>query len=400
MLGKKIYLVGGAVRDTILGFEVKDKDYVAVGYKDEDFKHLKKVGKDFSVFLREDGSELALARQEKKIAKGYNGFEMNTNGVTLEDDLSRRDLTINSIAFDQEVKGYIDPFNGLDDIKRKTLRHISPAFTEDPLRVLRVARFRATFGISWKIHHSTKVLVYQMRDELKSLQKDRVYKEIEKVLKLKESHIFFETMFELGVLDIVFPNIYSLTTLKEGSIYHLEGSVFIHTMQMLKLSQNSSPLIKLSILFHDIAKPHCYRVYGNSAGHEKVELVESRIDFEIPTKLKKAMLFLIKYHIKISLINEMSAKKLATFLESFKKDKQLLEDLIKLYKVDNQERETLYEKEKLDFTKVLKIFDMISEYSPKKWISEQKEPPKGEVIAMHIHNKNISFVKKIMGNVQ
>ncbi len=395
MIEKKIYLVGGAVRDKILGTPNYDKDYVAVGYTKDDFSHLMQVGKDFPVFIDENGCELALARVERKIASGYNGFSMDTHDVSLEEDLIRRDLTINSIAYDEQNDIIIDPFGGRLDLEKKILKHTSEAFVEDPMRVLRLARFRAKYGYTWKIHHTTKVLVYQMREELKYLQADRVYKEIDKILELENTHIFFETLFELGVLDIVFPNIYTLTTLKEGSVYHLESTVFEHTMMVMKNLSNSSKLLKLSALYHDIAKPYCYRKYGNSAKHDKKELVEERLDIQIPVKLQKKMLTIIENHIKIYILHEMKASKIASFFEQFRKDKKLFEDLIVFSDADNEGRICLKDKHFLPKEMLLNIFDKISTYSPKQWIDEQdKEDVSNEAIKQHIHKYNIGIVKK------
>ena len=157
--------------------------------------------------------------------------------VSLYEDLKRRDLTINAIALEEETQTYHDPFNGIKDLKNKILRHVSEAFCEDPLRVLRIARFRARLGIEWKIHASTKVLIYKMRDELLFLDKNRVYREVEMVFLGNNSYVFFNTLFELGVLDIIFPKIYMLTTLKEGNLHHLESSVFAHTMEVLRIAE-------------------------------------------------------------------------------------------------------------------------------------------------------------------
>eukprot|EP01022_Parablepharisma_sp_SALTPOND_P014001 TRINITY_DN18840_c0_g2_i1.p1 TRINITY_DN18840_c0_g2~~TRINITY_DN18840_c0_g2_i1.p1 ORF type:complete len:438 (+),score=32.30 TRINITY_DN18840_c0_g2_i1:301-1614(+) len=375
-----------------MGLEIKDKDFVAVGFEASGFSHLERVGKDFPVFLREDGSELALARKERKISSGYNGFEAETKDVSLEEDLKRRDLTINSIAYDESTKTYIDPYKGREDIEKKVLRHTSEAFVEDPLRVLRLARFRARFGDEWRVHPSTKVLVLKMRDELESLQKDRVWKEIEKVLLAKNSYLFFETLFELGVLDVVFPHIYELTRIKEGTPWHKEGSVFIHTMMVLRKLDSESLLLKLTALYHDIAKPYCYRTYGNAAGHEKIELVEPKLDMQIPTRLKKKMLFLIKYHIKIAKLQEMRVQKVASFFEEFRRDEELLDDLIKFcYAVDRgritESAPLEREEEKLKST-----LKQIVSYSPKEWIESQSPKPSGEQIAQHIHCKNIEMV--------
>lgn len=397
MIDKKIYLVGGAVRDTLLGEPNYDKDYVAVGYTAEDFSHLKQVGKDFPVFITEDGDELALARTEKKISSGYNGFQMDVSNISLQEDLKRRDLSINSIAYDEQNDIFIDPFNGKDDLKKKTLKHTSEAFIEDPLRVLRLARIRAKYGYSWKIHHTTKVLVFNMKDELKSLQPDRVYKEVSKVLELENSHIFFETLFELGVLDVTFPSIHKLTTLKEGSVYHLESTLFEHTMMVLKNLSDKPALLKLTAIYHDIAKPHCYRTYGNSSKHDKVELVKPLIDMQLPVKLQKRMLFLIENHIKIYTFFEMKSSKIATFFESFRKDRKLLEELITFSDADNQGRICIKEKENLDRKLILSIFDDISNYSPKQWIdAQEKEELSANAIKQHLHDYNTSIVKKYL----
>jgi tRNA nucleotidyltransferase (CCA-adding enzyme) len=395
MLEKKIYLVGGAVRDKLLGEPNYDKDYVAVGYGSEEFSHLKMVGKDFPVFIDEEGHELALARVEKKISSGYNGFCMETANVSLEDDLKRRDLTINSIAYDESADKIIDPFNGKSDLDKKILRNTSEAFVEDPLRVLRLARFRAKYGYEWKIHHTTKVLVYKMRDELKALQADRVYKEIVKVLDLENSHLFFETLFELGVLDVIFPSIYELTALKEGSVYHMEDSCFIHTMWTLKNLKDQSKVLKLAAIYHDIAKPYCYRNYGNAAGHDKKDLIQPLLDIQIPVKLKKRILFLIENHIRVYLLDDMKASKIASFFESFKRDRKLLEELILLGDADNEGRICKKEKKSLPKEKLLAVFDEIFSYSPKEWIAEKnKDNISNEAIKQHIHNYNISVVKK------
>ncbi len=395
MLEKKIYLVGGAVRDRLLGLETYDKDFVAVGYTAQDFSHLKLVGKDFPVFIDENGCELALARVERKISKGYNGFETSTQNVTLEEDLKRRDLTINSMAYDEQTDTVIDPFNGRADLEKKVLRHTSEAFVEDPLRVLRIARFRAKLGYGWKIAPATKVLIYQMKEHLKELQPDRVYREVEKILDMENTHLFFETLFELGVLDAIFPSLYGLTTLKEGSVYHMEDSCFIHTMMVLKNLSKESRLLKLSALYHDIAKPYCYRTYGNSAKHDKIEIVEPLLDMQVPSKIKKRMLFIIENHIRVYILDTMKPSKVAQFFESFKRDKKLLEELIILSDADNQGRICIKEKKYLPKEKLLKCFELITDYSPKEWIDSQgKEKVSAEAIKQHIHRYNIEVVKK------
>ncbi|TLD81239.1 HD domain-containing protein [Helicobacter sp. MIT 11-5569] len=403
---KKIYLVGGAVRDALLGKPTKDKDYVAVGFSEEDFKHLPKVGKNFPVFLQKDGSQIALARREKKIQYGYNGFSTQTQQVSLYEDLKRRDLTLNAIALDETTQTYYDPFNGIKDLENKILRHISDAFCEDPLRVLRIARFRARFGIEWKIHPSTKILIYTMREELHHLEKNRVYQEVKMVLLDKDSYLFFETLFELGVLDVIFPHIYALTTLKEGNLHHLESSVFAHTMEVLKLvesqivplnfSKNARLILKFAALYHDIAKPYCYRTFGNSSGHDDINLVLPLLDISLPNSIKKPMLILIQNHIKIYLLATMRASKCVAFFESFKRDSLLLSLQILLLFADRNGRTSL-KPQHLDSnfkSTLLQTFDALNAYSPKEWIAQNK--PSKNAIKIHVLREKIKIIKQFL----
>ena len=207
----KIYLVGGAVRDKILGIPVKDRDYLVVGSTPEEMVKLgyKPIGKDFPVFLHpKTKEEYALARTERKVGKGYHGFKFYTSpNVTLEEDLRRRDITINAIAQDEDGNIY-DPFNGKDDIKNKIIRHVSDAFIEDPLRVLRVARFTA-LDVRFKVQIETLVLMKNMvsSGELKTLSVERVVLEISKGLEGKNPDIMLHYLCECGALNEVFPGL-------------------------------------------------------------------------------------------------------------------------------------------------------------------------------------------------
>lgn len=206
----KIYQVGGAVRDKLLGKPVKDRDWVVVGSTPEEMKSLgyKPVGKDFPVFLHpETKEEYALARTERKTGKGYKGFTFHTSSeITLEDDLVRRDLTINAMAEDEDGK-LIDPFGGEQDLKDSMLRHVSPAFVEDPLRVLRVARFAARFG--FKIANETMTLMQTISasGELEALVPERVWTELEKALGGKYPTRFLLVLRACNALKVLFPEI-------------------------------------------------------------------------------------------------------------------------------------------------------------------------------------------------
>ncbi len=205
----KIYLVGGAVRDQIMGLSVKDKDYVVVGSTSEEMVKLgyKPVGKDFPVFLHpKTHHEYALARTERKVSKGYKGFKVYASKeVTLEEDLKRRDLTINAIA--KDTKGqFFDPFQGIKDIKNKVLRHVSPAFVEDPIRVLRIARFSARFH-QFKIHPKTELILKQIvkSKEIEAVASERIWHEFSVGFSEKKSYLMFEVLHRCGALKLLLP---------------------------------------------------------------------------------------------------------------------------------------------------------------------------------------------------
>ena len=208
----KKYIVGGWVRDKLLGLQPKDRDFVIVGANEWDVKQLllqgyTQVGADFPVFLSPQGEEYALARIERKTGVGYDGFDVQTKNVTLEQDLSRRDLTINAIAFDQAKRTYIDPYNGQEDLKNKVLRHVSDAFKEDPLRVLRLARFAARYS-EFNVHPDTDKMVREMvqNGEIDHLTKERVYVEFEKACTENTPSIFFKYLNDIQALKVLLPD--------------------------------------------------------------------------------------------------------------------------------------------------------------------------------------------------
>ncbi len=215
----ELYIVGGKVRDYLLGRHSKDTDFVVVGSTPEKMLEMgyQQVGADFPVFLHpETGDEYALARTERKSGKGYHGFETDhSDTVTLEDDLKRRDLTINAMAIPAFSSNFkvIDPFGGEKDIDNKVLRHVSEAFADDPVRVLRLARFHARFGPEWSVHSDTLHFCTQMVDagELQHLTAERVWAELVKALSEPYPHLFFETLAICGAMDVVFPEMKSVT---------------------------------------------------------------------------------------------------------------------------------------------------------------------------------------------
>ena len=258
----KIYLVGGAVRDTLLNQTVVDKDYVVVGSSVEEMleQGYQQVGKDFPVFLHpKTQQEYALARTERKTGYGYQGFSCNANKqVTLEEDLLRRDLTINAIAQDEQGTLY-DPFQGIKDIEAKILRHVSQAFVEDPLRVLRVARFAARFHhLGFTVAPETLQLMTDIANsgELEHLTPERVWQECDKALGSQSPQIFFEVLRQCQALVVLFPEIDELFGVPQPEKWHPEIDSGIHTLMVLEqtslLSVNKA--VRFAALVHDLGK--------------------------------------------------------------------------------------------------------------------------------------------------
>lgn len=277
----KTYEVGGAVRDSLLGLPVKERDWVVVGASAEDLlaRGFRQVGKDFPVFLHpRTGEQYALARVERKIGPGYTGFAVDASPeVTLEQDLGRRDLTINAIARDEDGN-IIDPWNGRDDIEKRVLRHVSPAFREDPLRVLRVARFAARFApLGFTVAPETMQL---MRDivasgEIEALRPERVWQETEKALGEAAPRLYFEVLRECGALARVFPEIDALFGVPQPERWHPEIDAGVHTMMALEQAAALSPApeVRFAVLVHDLGKAATPKhLLPGHRGHEERSL--------------------------------------------------------------------------------------------------------------------------------
>lgn len=255
----KIYTVGGAVRDKLLGLPVSDRDYVVVGAAPEEMvrRGFRPVGKDFPVFLHPDThEEYALARTERKTARGYKGFQVYASPeVTLEEDLARRDLTMNAIAED-EAGNLLDPYRGADDIKRGILRHVSPAFVEDPVRILRVARFAARFGFS--IAPETLALMREMvaSGEVDALVPERVWQELSRGLMENKPSRMFEALRECGALARILPELDALFGVPQPAQWHPEVDTGVHVMMVVDYAaaQNQSLPVRFAALTHDLGK--------------------------------------------------------------------------------------------------------------------------------------------------
>ena len=318
------YVVGGAVRDELLGFAVKDKDFVVVGSTPEAMlaAGFKPVGKDFPVFLHpKTHDEYALARTERKTAKGYKGFVVHASPeVTLEEDLARRDLTINAIAKDDAGK-LIDPFNGLADIQAKILRHVSDAFAEDPVRILRAARFAARFT-DFNVAPATMILMRQMVEagEVDALVSERVWQELAKGLMEEKPSRMFDVLRECGALQRILPELNRLWGVPQPANHHPEVDTGVHTMLVVDYaaSQNFSLAIRFSALMHDLGKGTTpAEILPQHIGHEErsfnlVREVCKRI--KVPNDCKELAQIVAKFHGKLYQSLQMKPSTLLSFL--------------------------------------------------------------------------------------
>jgi tRNA nucleotidyltransferase (CCA-adding enzyme) len=282
MSALRIYLVGGAVRDRLLGRDVADRDYVVVGATPDEMSRLgyRPIGRDFPVFLHpETREEYALARTERKSGRGYHGFVFSTDpSVTLEQDLERRDLTINAMA-ENDDGTLVDPFGGARDIEARTLRHVSPAFAEDPVRVLRVARFAARYApLGFRVADDTLALMRRMVDdgEVEHLVPERVWAETKKALAEPAPSAFVQTLRACGALRTLFPEIDALYGVPQRAEFHPEVDTGKHLELVLDMAAKLAPkddLVGFAALTHDLGKALTPAdVLPRHIGHERAGL--------------------------------------------------------------------------------------------------------------------------------
>ena len=306
----QVYLVGGAVRDQLLRHPYHEKDYVVVGATPEQMLALgyQPVGKDFPVFLHpKTKDEYALARTERKSGHGYHGFEFYTDvAVTLEQDLIRRDLTINAIAMDEAGNIY-DPYGGQLDLENRLLRHVSDAFVEDPLRVLRIARFAARYkALGFKIADETLALMTELASsgELQALTPERVWKETSRALMEDHADEYFEVLRACGALKVLFPEIDALFGVPQRPEYHPEIDCGIHTMMSLQQACKGqySLDVRFAVLVHDLGKALTpaeelpRHIMHEERGIKPVTEVCDRM--RVPTYTKQLALAVCKEHLK------------------------------------------------------------------------------------------------------
>jgi tRNA nucleotidyltransferase (CCA-adding enzyme) len=323
----KTYLVGGAVRDALLNLPVKDKDWVVVGASPEEMlsQGYEQVGRDFPVFLHpETHQEYALARTERKSGSGYTGFVCySAPDVTLEQDLQRRDLTINAIAQDEQGRLY-DPYGGKADLDQRLLRHVSAAFNEDPLRVLRVARFAARFAhLNFVVAEETQALMRWMAEsgELNTLTPERVWKETEKALETRNPQVYFQVLRDCGALAVLFPELDNLYGVPAPAKWHPEIDTGIHTLMTLAIAAQLSPdiAVRFATLFHDVGKaltpPEKWPSHHGHgpAGVPLVAAVCQRL--RVPNAIRDLALLVTEFHDLVHTVERQSAETLVALFD-------------------------------------------------------------------------------------
>lgn len=324
----QIYLVGGAVRDSLLDIPVVDHDWVVVGATPAELLALgyQQVGKDFPVFLNPDThEEYALARTERKSGQGYTGFTCYAApDVTLEEDLLRRDLTINAIARSAEGE-LIDPYGGVADLQARVLRHVSDAFGEDPLRVLRVARFTARFAhLGFHIADETLALMRRMAHsgELAALTAERVWKETEKALQSQSPQVYFQVLRDCDALAVLFPEIDALFGVPAPAKWHPEIDTGVHTLMALAIAARLTPEVdvRFATLCHDLGKgltPKEFWPHHHGHGPAGVRLVEALCQrLRVPNPVRDLSKLVAEYHDLIHTVNKLRPETLLKLFDA------------------------------------------------------------------------------------
>ena len=324
----RVYLVGGAVRDRLLGLPVGERDWVVVGAAPEELvrQGYQSVGREFPVFLHpQTHEEYALARLERKVAPGYRGFTTQFSpAVTLEEDLRRRDLTINAMA-ESEAGEVIDPYGGQADLAARRLRHVSEAFVEDPVRILRVARFAARFAaLGFTVADDTLQLMQRMTlaGEVSALVPERVWQETERALGEARPEVFFETLRACGALAVIFPELDALFGVPQPPRWHPEVDTGVHVMLALRYAADAGApaAVRFAVLTHDLGKARTPRAHWPSHhGHEElgVPLIEALCErLKVPNGHRELAVLAGRYHTRVHRAGELKAATLLTLLEN------------------------------------------------------------------------------------
>lgn len=391
-----VYLVGGAVRDQLLNYPVTERDWVVVGSTPEALiaQGYRSVGRDFPVFLHpETKEEYALARTERKQGHGYRGFVTNYNPlVTLEEDLLRRDLTINAMAMD-ELGNIVDPYGGQADIAARCLRHVSPAFSEDPVRVLRVARLMARYvHMGFHVAEETACLMRKMvqNGDLEHLVAERVWQEWEKSLREPHPQLFIETLRSVGALRVILPELDALFGVPNALQYHPEVDSGIHSMQLLEavsqLTQDSQ--VRFAALVHDVGKG--VTPIGNwprHVGHEHygIPVLEKFCQrLKVPNEYRQLAILVIKYHLLAlqgPALHPNTIVDMLCALDAFRRPERFKQWLFACE--CNISQRSFW----------LSMYEACCEVNTKQWVTEELS---GERIKQNIANVRLQNIKKIL----
>ncbi len=324
----QVYLVGGAVRDRLLGRPVVERDWVVVGARPEELEreHYVPVGREFPVFLHpQTREEYALARVERKVGPGYRGFTTQfAPDVTLEEDLKRRDLTINAMA-ETPSGELIDPYGGRRDLEARILRHVSEAFVEDPVRILRVARFAARYAdLGFRVADETVALMKRMTEsgEVDALVPERVWHETERALGETRPDVFFETLRSCGALQKIFPEIEALYGIPQPVRWHPEIDTGVHVMLVVRYAAriNASARVRFAALTHDLGKALSPPDnWPSHRGHEEagVPLIEDLCDrLKVPNDYRELAVMTARHHASVHRAAELRPATLLKLLET------------------------------------------------------------------------------------
>ena len=364
-LGGTAYLVGGAVRDKFRGVQAHDKDYCVCGLTEktfsENFPQAEKFGKSFPVYsveIDKKFSEVAFARTEKKIGSGYRGFSVTFDkNISIEEDLFRRDTTINAMAIKILTGEIIDPFGGREDIEQKKIRAVSKHFTEDPVRALRAARQSAQFN--FEITAETLNAMNLCAKELHEEPGERIFSELENALKTDKPSIFFRSLDKADLLKVIFPEIYQLKGKTQPQNFHPEGDAYEHSLQILdEVSKvNKKPFVRFAALVHDIGKgitptdmlPHHYQ--HEKRGLKVLEKMSKKIP--MPNDWKKIAAFVISEHMRAPILSKTG--KIVDLLLKIYKSKISVDDFNDIIRADHKGLPFYLDNAKFFLNELLKV---------------------------------------------
>lgn len=399
--GMEFYLVGGAVRDSLMGIEPKDYDFVVVGEDEGSMvkRDFMPIMAEFPIFLDDNDNEWALARTEEKTGEGYKGFEVYSDpDVTLEEDLERRDFTINAMAYNPHSESVIDPYNGKKDIERETIRHVSDAFAEDPLRVLRACEFASRFDFI--IAEETVELCKEIAPELETIPGERIGMEVHKAMKNKHPSKFWIMTHETDALKVIFPELEDMMNIPAGPPHYHYEDAFEHTMMVLEDLNEENGIVKLMGLFHDIGKiktpkdelPHHYE--HPKHGQEIAEEVADR--WKLSNMLKDTILTATTEHGRFRKIPDMKKTgKIVSFVEKLQRHKNpnIVDEMQKLVLSDKQGRIPPDNINTEEIGDIISTAEQVIEDIKGRHILEEHDVEPGEKVGHILHQKRAESLR-------